>query len=169
MTTELSRPVARTKIGPGGLAILVRATPEECAAVAARMGIPAIHALDCFFNLTREDDGVSIYAEGRLQAKLARECVVSAEEFDTVVEDEFVIRFVPSGQERDDPNPDLPDEIPYEGDSIDIGEAAVEQLGLGLDPYPRIEGATVPDLDEDADRSPFTALARRSRPDGTTH
>ncbi len=169
MTVELSRLVSRTKIGPGGLAMLVRATPEECAAVAARMSVPAIHALDCFFNLTREDDGVSVFAEGRLQAKVARECIVSAEEFDTTVEDEFVIRFVPSGEEQDDANPDLPDEVPYEGDTIDIGEAAVEQLGLALDPYPRIEGASLPEFDDDAESSPFSPLARRSPPDGRTH
>jgi hypothetical protein len=169
MTIELSRPVSLSRIGPGGLAVLVRATPEECAAVAARMGVPAIQSLECRFRLTSERDGVSIRAEGTLRAEVTRECVVSAEDFETTVEDEFTICFVRSGQERDDPDPDLPDEVPYEGDTIDLGDAATEQLGLALDPYPRIDGATIPDIEGDGDVSPFSILSRRSGPEGTTH
>jgi hypothetical protein len=168
MTIDLSRPISLSRIGPGGLTILVQATPEECVALASRMGIPAIQSLECRFHLTpREDQGPdvqgSIYAEGRLHAQVTRECVVSAEDFETAVEDEFAICFVPSGRERDDadlPDPDLPDEIPYDGDTIDLGEAAAEQLGLALDPYPRIEGATLPDLEHEAHVSPFAILMR---------
>ena len=167
MTTELVRPIPLSKIGPAGFTILVRATPEECAAVALRMDIPAIQSLDCFFNLIAEDDGVTIFAQGRLRAAVTRVCVVSAEDFETAVEDEFEINFVPAGSERDDPDPDLIDEIPYSSDTIDLGEATVEQLGLALDPYPRMDGATLPDNASDVDDSPFSALARRAGP-GTT-
>jgi uncharacterized metal-binding protein YceD (DUF177 family) len=167
MTTELSRPVSVAKLGREGHAIVVRATQEECAAVAARMDLPAIQSLECFFNLTLEDDGVSVFAEGRLRAEVTRVCVASAEEFETPVDDEFEIRFVPAGEEREDPNPDLPDEIPYEAGTIDLGEATAEQLGLALDPYPRIDGATVPTIDDDDEDSPFSVLARRAGPDQT--
>jgi hypothetical protein len=169
MTTELSRPVALSKIGPGGLEVWVRATPEECAAVAARMGIPAIQSLECFFNLWRDDGGITVHAEGRLRAEVTRACVVSAEDFETPVEEEFEVVFVPLALVRDDPDPDLPDEVPYEGDTIDIGEAAVEQLGLALDPYPRIEGATLLELDDDDDSSPFSILRRGPGPDEKKH
>lgn len=170
MTVELSRPMSVAKIGRDGHSVVVRATPEECAAVAARMELPAIRSLACFFHLAVEDDGVSVFAEGRLRAEVTRVCVVSAEEFETAVEDDFEIRFVPAGAERDDPDtdPDLPDEIPYEGSTIDLGEATSEQLGLALDPYPRMDGATVPTIDDDEDRSPFAILARRTGPDRTT-
>ena len=63
MTPELSRPISLSKIGRTGLTVVVRATPEECAAVAARMDVPAIQSLECSFTLTAEDDGVSILAE----------------------------------------------------------------------------------------------------------
>lgn len=167
MTPELSRPISVSKIGPKGLAIVVRATPEECAAVAARMDLPAIQSLECVFNLTAESDGVSIFAHGRLRAEVMRICVASAEEFEAPVEDEFEIRFVPAGAESDDPEPDLPDEIPYEADTIDLGEATAEQLGLALDPYPRMDGATVPMIDDDEDAHPFAVLARRVPPGQT--
>ena len=137
MTAELFRPVALSKIRPPGLTMVVSATPEECAAVATRMDIPAIRSLECFFNLKREDDGVSVYAEGRLVAVVTRVCVISAEDFETGIDEEFSVRFVPAGQETDDPDPDLPDEIPYDHDTIDLGETTAEQLGLTLDPYPR--------------------------------
>ena len=76
---------------------------------------------------------------------------------------------MPAGSERDDPDPDLPDEIPYEAETIDLGEATAEQLGLALDPWPRIEGATVPEIEDEDDGSPFAILARRLEPDGTRH
>jgi len=169
MTTELSRPIAVAKIGGSARAIRISATAEECAAVAARMGLPAIRSLECSFILTTEDDGVSVFAEGRLRAAVTQSCVVSAEEFDALVEDAFALRFVPAGTEREDPNPDLPDEIPYEAGTIDLGEAAAEQLGLVLDPYPRMDGATVLTIEDDEDASPFAILARRSGPDPTRH
>jgi uncharacterized metal-binding protein YceD (DUF177 family) len=173
MTAELTRLVALSKIGRAGFSVMVRATPEECASVATRMDLPAVQSLECSFTLTAEADGVSIAARGRLQAQVTRVCVVSAEDFETVVEDEFALRFVPAGTERDDPDPDLPDEVPYQFETIDLGEATAEQLGLALDPYPRIEGAVVPGSDDNESTSPFAALARRSGsepgPDKTRH
>lgn len=161
MTSELSRPVVVSKIRPQGLAVLVQATPEECAAVAARMDLPAINSLECQYRLTTAEDGVSVLAEGRLRAEVIRICVVSAEEFPALVEQDFSVRFVPAGTEQEHLDPDLPDEIPYAADTIDLGEATAEQLGLELDPYPRMDGAVMPAIDDD-EPGPFAALARRT-------
>jgi hypothetical protein len=169
MTIELSRPVSLSKIGRLGLAVTVRATPEECDAVAARMDVPAIQCLECSFDLSLGEDGVSISARGHLRAGVTRICVTSAEEFETPVEEIFEVRFVPAGTEREDPDPELPDEIPYAADSIDLGEATTEQLGLALDPYPRMEGATVPSDEDTEEASPFAILARREGPNRTRH
>jgi uncharacterized metal-binding protein YceD (DUF177 family) len=165
MTAELSRPVALSKIRAKGLTVVVQAIPEECAAVATRMGLPAIQSLECRFALSREADGVAILAEGHLRAEVTQTCVTSAEDFAANVEETFSLRFVPAGAESEDPDPDLPDEIPYDSDTIDLGEAAAEQLGLALDPWPRIEGATVPEIEDDDDSSPFAALAQKFGPD----
>lgn len=162
MTTELHRPIPLSSVGPGGLAVQVIATPEECMAVAARMGIPAIQSLKCYFDLRGKAGGLAIYGRGHLSAWVTRVCVVSAEDFETLVEDEFTIRFVPAGSETDDLPPDEPDEIPCDGDTIDLGAAATEQLALVLDPYPRREGATMPDLKGLEDALPFVALSRRA-------
>jgi uncharacterized metal-binding protein YceD (DUF177 family) len=169
MMPELSRPIALSKIPAKGLTLVVRATPEECAAVAVRMELPAIQSLECRFELRREGDGLAVLAQGHLVAELTQTCVTSAEDFAARVEEVFTIRFVAAGTEREDPDPDLPDEIPYEADTIDLGEATAEQLGLALDPWPRIEGATVPMIDEEDNDSPFATLAQRLGSDRSTH
>jgi uncharacterized metal-binding protein YceD (DUF177 family) len=171
---ELSRPVSLSKIGPQGLGVTVLATPKECERIAARMDIPAIRSLECSLHLVREPGGVSVLARGRLRANLTRICVVSAEEFETTVDDEFEVRFVPAGKIQDDPDPNQIDEIPYETSTIDLGEATTEQLGLALDPYPRMDGAVVADLgdaepEEPENRPQFSILTNRFGSSGTRH
>lgn len=161
MIPECSRPVILDRIGPRGLDITVEATPAECGALALRMDLPAIHAMTCSFHLDREADDV-IVAHGHLRAQVTQTCVITSEDFDATVEDRFRVRFVPEGTETDDIDPDADDEIPFQGNHIDLGEAAAEQLGLALDPYPRMPGAEeLPGPEEDPDPNPFAALLRR--------
>ncbi len=77
-------------------------------------------------------------------AAVVRTCVISLDEFETVVEEEFRVRFVPAGTESYDPDPDAEEEIPFTRGVIDLGETAAEQLALALDPYPRKPGAELP-------------------------
>jgi uncharacterized metal-binding protein YceD (DUF177 family) len=159
MTLEIHRPVALDRIGPHGLDFTVEATPAECAALTERMGVPAVLALSCSFHLIRESRD-HVLARGVLQARVIRTCVVSLEDFDAEVQEVFRVRFVPSGSESDDIDPDADDEIPFEGNSIDLGEAAAEQLGLALDPYPRMPGVEMPDIEDEPLPHPFAALRR---------
>ena len=165
MTVELSRPIDIAKIGGSGLRLQVTASVEECTALARRMVIPAVHSLTCSWAVTRGADGVSFTAHGTLTARVTRVCVVSAEEFETPVEEIFTVRFVPEGTEQEDPDPDDDDEVPYSGGTIDLGEATSEQLALALDPYPRMPGAEAPEVDG-GDRSPFAILRRGATKDG---
>jgi len=146
MKPELHRPVSIAEIGPSGLDSMVEASPAECAALARRMGVPAVLSFSCRFHLTR-DIGSAVAAQGRLAALVERTCVVSLDDFETEVEEDFRVRFVPAGTETDDPDPDpeAEDEIPFAGAVIDLGEAAAEQLALALDPYPRKPGAELPE------------------------
>jgi hypothetical protein len=54
-----------------------------------------------------------------------------------------------------------PDEIPYAGDSIDLGAVLAEQLALSLDPYPRKPGAALPPEAADEPETPFSILRGR--------
>ena len=160
MTPELYRPVAADRVGAAGLQVVVEAEAAECAALARRMQIPELLSLRCAFELVRLTAD-TILAEGRLQARLVQTCVVSLEDFETEVEEAFRVRFVPAGQESDDVDPEADDEIGCADGVLDLGEAAAEQLGLALDPYPRAPGAELPEIETEAEEHPFAALRRR--------
>lgn len=118
----------------------VEANEVECAALARRFGLPAIRSLSCRFRLRPASRG-AVAAEGELEARVVQVCVASGEEFDARVRERFAVRFVPEGREAPDPDLDDDDEIACAGDTMDLGEAAAEQLALALDPYPRAPGA----------------------------
>jgi uncharacterized metal-binding protein YceD (DUF177 family) len=159
MTPEFHRPLSLDRIGPHGLDLTVEATPAECGALATRMNLPAVVALSCAFHLIREGRD-AVLARGVLRARITQTCVVSLEDFDAPVEEVFQVWFVPSGEETDDIDPESDDEIPFEGNVIDLGEAAAEQLGLALDPYPRMPGMEMPDVEDEPEPHPFAALRR---------
>lgn len=161
MTPEFSRMVVLDRIAARGADHTVEASPAELAALAERMVIPAVLSLRCTFHLTRERHD-TILARGSLHARVTQTCVVSLEDFDTDVHEVFQIRFVPAGEESDDDDPDADDEIPYEGNAIDLGEAAAEQLALALDPYPRMPGVELPEEEPEPDvrPNPFAALKK---------
>jgi uncharacterized metal-binding protein YceD (DUF177 family) len=159
----MERPVAIDRIGTAGLEMVVEAAPDELGPIATRLLLPSVGHLRCVFRLKRLDGSI-IEASGTLEASVVQTCVVSLDEFPQTVADDFVVRFVPEGTESDDDDPDSPDELPYPAGAIDLGEAAIQQLALALDPYPRR-----PDLPEPADEQPetphpFAALAALKLP-----
>ncbi len=159
---ELHRPLAVERIGPHGHEVEIQATGPECADVAVRLRLPAIASLACRFQLQPLPGG-RIAASGALKAVVSQVCVLTLESFTATVEETFRIRFVPEGRESDDPDPESEDEIAYAGAAIDLGEAAVEQLALALDPYPRAPGAVLPDKARDVPASPFAGLSSLRR------
>ena len=166
-TPELHFPLLLERIPPQGYEITVTASPEECVALTARLRIPAVRSLSCRFHLHKLPRGV-IAAEAELHARVVQTCVVSLDDFTADVTEAFRVRFVPAGTEADDAelasaDPESEDEIPYDGVYIDLGEAAVEQLALSLDPYPRKPGAELPAAATDPEPSPFAALAALRR------
>ncbi len=157
MTPELHRPVALDRVGPQGTVLTVDAAPGELPEIAARLRLVALASLHCAFKL-RRIGAATIEAEGALRARVTEACVVTLDPFEHDVEETFTVHFVPAGSEDDDPDPEAVDQIPFDGGSVDIGEAAVEQLALALDPYPRKPGATLPpELAAEPD-GPFAAL-----------
>lgn len=159
MNPECHRPLSLDRIGTLGLDMTVEANAAERAALAVRMNLPAILSLSCVFHLIRESRD-KVLARGVLRAAVTQICVVSLEEFDATIEEVFQVRFVPAGEESDDIDPESDDEIPFEGNAIDLGEAMAEQLGLALDPYPRMPGIEMPEIEDEPEPHPFAALRR---------
>ena len=158
-TLELSRRVLTEHIARSDAAITVDASPAERAAVAERLLLPGIARLHSVWTLRPRQAGM-IEGHGTLHAEVTQECVVSLEPFAVTIAEDFVVHFILEGRESDDDDPDAPDELVYDGVAVDVGEATVEQLALGLDPYPRKPGAEFDNLDETASGRAFAALAK---------
>ncbi len=175
-TPEFSRPVEIDKIGKGGLTEDIIAEPEELAALAERMKLPAIRELKAHLELAPWKKG-RIRVRGRFSAVIDQECVRTLDVFTSEI-GESVERiyikpeFVTAGEMKESSDfdadaPDAPDVIV--DDVIDIGELVAESLALALDPWPKKPGTTYVDYhsgeeteekEGDGRRSPFAALEK---------
>ncbi|CAH0138795.1 DUF177 domain-containing protein [Roseomonas sp. CECT 9278] len=167
MAPEFSRPVLLARLPEAGRETVLRASPAECAALARRFAIAAVERLEASL-LLRPEPGGGVMVSGRLRADVVQACVVSLEPVPERVDDPVELRLLPPGTDPSD-DPEGPDEIPIEGDAVDLGEAMAEQLALALDPYPRAAGAVLPGAEgaPDGAQGAFGALAALRRADGT--
>ncbi len=156
---ELSRPLAADRIGRSGSVVTVEANEAECVAVAARLLILGVRSLQCRWRLHLGEDGL-IAAEGALQAQVTQTCVVTLEPFESTLIESFTVHFVLESRLSGSDDPEEPDELVYDGMTLDLGEATVEQLALALDPYPRSPAAELPDMLDDGEGGGFAALAK---------
>ena len=138
MLEELGRDVAHRQI---------KANEAECAALARRLGLPAIDGLSAELELRKSKDGKQVSVDGRMTANVTQECVVSLDPFDVELAEPIEERFA----EIDENEPELPveddlgeDEEAYDEpiveNRIDLGEMLAQCLSLALDPYPRQPG-----------------------------
>jgi uncharacterized metal-binding protein YceD (DUF177 family) len=168
MTPEFSRLLPVGQIGLGEISRSIEATPEECARVAERLGLPSLIAFSASFRITRQAGGDEYLAQGRLHARAIRNCVVSLEDFTEPTDLAFTIRFVTEEASEDEAleapydYEEGPDEVLYENDTLDLGEAAVQEYALSLNPYPRKPGASMPELGQDG-AHPFDVLRNLTR------
>ena len=170
--TEFSRIIETSDVPEHGLYREVAASPDECRAVAERLGLVAIDGLSAELDVVRWSRG-GFKVTGTLQAQLTQVCVVTLDEFssnETVpVERTYVSPDTRAATAPDvvvDPlTDDEPDEII--DDRIDLGELLVETLALALEPYPRKPGAEFVAPADNADGAgasrednPFSVLSK---------
>ncbi len=161
MSVELSRPWKAEAAFQGEAVIEVVADELERAAVAVRLGVAGIAELACRFSLSMVPGEFGrVMGEGRLRARMTRECVVSLDDFEEHITEAFRVVFVPEGTEAHDDDPEADDEVPYAGSTIDLGEATVEQVALMMAPYPRKPGVELAEEAGEQQSSPFAALSR---------
>lgn len=148
--------------------VQITANREERAALARRFDLPAIHSLAAELSLEKDEHAVRV--DGALKASFTQLCAVSGEPFENAVEEEIDLRFVPARKRTSsaaDEEVELEagdlDEIEYDGDAFDLGEAVAQSFALALDPY--AEGPLADRAREEAGLSdpaasgPFAALA----------
>lgn len=170
MTSEsvgpLSRPFALHRVTPSGTGARVEATAEERAALAADLGLPAIHGLEGRYVVSGSAERVTV--KGRVTAAIEQICIVSLEPFAARVDEDVEVTFAAPDARATLPaelelptEHDLPEELV--GERIDLGAITAEFLALGLDPYPRRPGIAFEAPAEETGSSPFAALAALRR------
>ncbi len=142
---ELTRMVKARPLPAGP--VVIAATPEERAALAARFGLGAVSALRA--EVALEQKPRAIRATGRLRAAIMQPCAISGDDFPVTIDEPIDLRFVEdSGREMTEDEAaeieleaDDCDEIAFTGEMFDLGEAVAQTLGLGIDPYAEGPGA----------------------------
>jgi uncharacterized metal-binding protein YceD (DUF177 family) len=160
---EFSRMVKARHLPAGPLEL--EADANERAALAERFDIGAVERLVATVSLAPDNDAV--LATGALVADLVQACAVSGEDFPVHIEEPLAMRFArtarPAADDEIEFSADDPDEIEFDGETFDLGEAVAQTLALAIDPY-----ATSPDADRarreggllgEAEAGPFAALA----------
>ncbi len=130
----------------------IRATEEECDALAAALDILGLSDVTASGSLVREGVNGQVAVSGRVMATAVQACVVTLDPVSQTIDEEFTVFYtfdprdiVVEETEKvvglDEPDP--PQLIT--GGRIDLAEVIQEQIALALEPYPRRD-----DLPEDA-------------------
>lgn len=164
-TTDLpySEPVRLHQIGAG----VTRTLAPDAAAlerIAKALDLASLDAFTAEMTLAPAPGGWRL--KGRVLARLAQTCGITLEPLPVEVDAPFSVALAEAVDEDseeivitlDDESPD-----PVEGGQIDLGQYAVEQLALQLDPFPRKPGAEFVQPPEPAEISPF-AMLKQLRP-----
>jgi hypothetical protein len=158
------------------------------AAVAKVAGLRDLPRLKASFDVTRRGaDGLHVV--GAVSATVGQTCVVTLDPVENEIEETIDLAFMPrqvqhqvqrqiaetsdaetsDAETSDDDTTEEPerrdvkwnDPEPLIGGAIDLGALATEFLILGLDPYPRKQGAVFqPPHDDKPDPGPFAGLAK---------
>jgi len=138
MMTEFSRPVDLASLSAEPQMLRLAAKPEECSAVAQRLGLEALHDLNAEFELLPL--GRDIRLTGSLRAEVRQSCGVSLETFDETIIETLDVRYTPELSDEDIEAIDFEDPREPLPQPFDLGEEMVQFLALALDPYPRRPG-----------------------------
>ena len=154
-----SVPVEAAEVPEAGLHVELEANEAARAGIAKLAGLTALPKLQASFDVTRRGSG--LHVTGRVTGEVGQTCVVTLEPLTNAVYEEVDLAFLPDAPEplaEGDPDEDAPE--PLVRGRIDLGAIATEFLMLGVDPYPRKDGASfdAPQPDDDTPH-PFAALA----------
>lgn len=151
---EFSRPFDVATLDARPMHRRISAEPEECRAIAHRLGLTRLNSLLADLALRYDEHAKCIAITGRLQADLEQSCVVSlrpiAARFDEPVDLHYALAESAESSDSESIDLDGPDPLPLEG--LDLGEEMVQLLSVSLDPYPRLPDAELPiELQRDID------------------
>lgn len=155
-----SEPVRLHQIGAGLSRTLVP-DADARARIARALDLASLDVFEVGMKLTPTAGGWSL--DGRIHARLAQTCGVTLEPLPLEIDDSFSVSLAETREaDADEIVITLDDEAPdlVEDGRIDLGQYAVEQLALRLDPFPRKPGAEFVQPPEPAEISPFAVLRK---------
>ncbi len=153
-----SEPVRLHQLGSGVKRTLEPDAPTRARIVRA-LDLASLDAFTAEMELVPSPVGWRL--SGRIRASLAQTCGITLEPLPIEIDAPFALTLAESVEEDseeiiitlDDESPDV-----IENGQIDLGQYAVEQLALRLDPFPRKPGAEFVQPPEPAEISPFAVL-----------
>lgn len=156
--SELFYPFRADQIPAKGKNAHIKADAEQLKAIASRLDVKTVKFLEADVHMELQNGGHILYISGNLKSDIVQKCVVTGEPVETHVEDSFeawyadhekAVPFVRAKhqvqsilegdeaqmlEERDDPEPLVDGQV-------DLGEVVIQFLSLGINPYPRKDGA----------------------------
>jgi uncharacterized metal-binding protein YceD (DUF177 family) len=165
----LSRPVAVADIR-GRTDVTITANPSERAALAGKYELLEVRELSAAATVSGKPGG-PVDVAGRVVADIVQACVVTLVPVAQHIDEPFASRLVrpgspelaaakPNAEVIVDPGEPDPPEV-LSGPTFDLGAIVEETFVLAIDPYPRAEGAALPDAGDGkgAADTPFAVLA----------
>jgi uncharacterized metal-binding protein YceD (DUF177 family) len=140
---EFSRPVEADTFQHGTSEKTFKATKDECEALKQRFGIEALKHLSAKLGISRRGSGgrIKITVNGRLDAAITQNCVITLDPFDTAIKSQFQTTFdARDFEELGDIDVDLQVDDqpePIIDGIIDLGELISQSLALEIDLHPR--------------------------------
>ncbi|CAN5317849.1 DUF177 domain-containing protein [soil metagenome] len=167
-TLPLSESIRLNEIGKG-----LERTLEPDAATRAKIAKTLdLASLDAFVAelSVRPTDNAGYRLSGRVTASAVQTCGITLEPLPVEIDQRFSVDLVENIEEpeTDEVEVSIDDDAPdlIEDGRIDLGQYAVEQLALTLDPFPRKPGAEFVQPEEPAEISPFAVLKQFKPKDG---
>lgn len=153
-----SEPVRINEIGAG---LERRLVPDEAAQkrIIKALDLASLGAFEADVKIAPAHVGWTL--SGRVRATLEQVCGITLEPLPVEIDTRFSVDLVEAAEpEIDEIEVSLDDNSPdvIEDGRIDLGQYAVEQLALALDPFPRKPGAAFVQPEEPAEISPFAVL-----------
>lgn len=161
---EFSHVVKLSEIGSHSQNMKLVANEQARSGLMARFDLAALDSLEAEISLKHEAS--DILATGRFTANLAQYCIASNDPVPAQIDEPIHIRFItePTVSGEIELEADDCETMFHDGQTIDLGEAVAQSLGLALDPYPRspeaekiLKAAGVKSEEEEA--APLGALA----------
>jgi len=169
---EFSHVFEADKLGPHPKKIHIEANTAHCTALSERFNLTDMAYLKGHVILERVK-GKKIHAAFHAQTQITQNCVVTFKPVQTTLDLVFERFYEPSAKldspvkEIDIDSEDTNEVDPIIEGKIDLAEALCEELGLDIDPHPRVKGSQFnefgvgPDITEEEIQTtnPFAVLA----------